>query len=232
VRASGPAQPALHPDAETPRQGAGGRDDHRAATKVRRIAAANGLGRLLTLTFAKEPESIAELNGLYRNFRRRARRRLPRVAMLKVNERGKLNGRVHMHVGVSHYVPKVVWEELWRHGFVKVTFKTRDPRKSGRYLAKYVSKDPVRVPGGHRYEVDEGLQPGEWTVELPYAPHIALGVVLDALGVQPERAWLSTQIEGWTGPPSAGALWPLLERVKARAPRHEVVTVGRSGEWS
>jgi hypothetical protein len=135
-------------------------------------------------------------------FARRLRESYPHLAWVRVLERHQ-SGALHVHLGLSHYVPKDRLAALWGHGFVDVR-KIRagggreSARAAARYLSKYVTKSAVAAPGEHRYEVRQGFQPRR--VRL-FARTVDELLDLAGQGDAGYR-WESWRDPTWTGPPS------------------------------
>jgi hypothetical protein len=115
---------------------------------------------------------------------------------------------LHVHVGLSHYVPKAHLADLWGHGFVDVRkIRTKqggraDARAAARYLSKYVTKEAVADPGEHRYEVRQGFQPRK--VQLLARSILELETVTHSAGYvsgEPSYVWWSGLDPDHTGPP-------------------------------
>lgn len=191
--------------------------DRRASGRLRRYAVQNGCDRLVTLTFRDQTSDLPRVARLTARFLRRLRERHPDIAYVRVFER-HATGMLHVHLAVNRWVAKEELAVLWGHGFVDVRRKlagksgTRPgreaARRAARYIGKYVVKDPVRMPGGHRYEVRQGCQPGSrvvWVDGLEPGP--ALDAVLDSLGIDRTYVWTSAGSPDWTAPPTAFQSW-------------------------
>lgn len=126
--------------------------------------------------------------------------------------------RFHLHFAVGRYVRRSLIEDAWGRGFVHIKSLTDLPVGSGRleesrraagYLSKYVAKSfgDQRIPGRHRYEVAQGYQPEQMQVWGTSVDDV-LSQASDLLGRRaPERVWLSSEQEGWQGPPAVWAQW-------------------------
>ena len=196
--------PAATPNGGSPPETPDDRAARRARSAVRRYAVANGINRLATLTRADQTHDVGLVLADFAAFGRRLRAAYPGVAWVRVLERHR-SGALHVHVGLSGFVPKERVASLWPHGFVdvrKVRARSGGGRNSARvtarYLSKYVVKDPVRTGAGHRYEVRQGFQPASvrasaWSVDE----------LLDLFAVSsvPEYRWDSDTEPTWTGPP-------------------------------
>lgn len=208
----------IHPEAATASTPDPRTDhDRRAGGRLRRYASENGCDRLVTLTYAEQTDDLRRVMADTSRFLRRLRERHPAIAYVRVFER-HASGNLHVHLAVNRWVAKTELAALWGHGFVDVRRKlagktgTRPgreaARRAARYLSKYVVKDPVRLPGGHRYEVRQGCQPGQrivWVDGLD--PAAALAQVLDSLGAEPTYRWTSAGSPDWLAPPTAFSSW-------------------------
>src|SRR4051794_39097352 len=75
--------------------------------------------------------------------------------------------------------------------------------------ARYVGRDgdEERRPAGlHRYEVAQGFQPGRIECYGISAEDV-IERASRYMGGAPERVWLSSETEGWRGPPACWAQW-------------------------
>jgi hypothetical protein len=124
---------------------------------------------------------------------------------------------LHVHFAVGRYVPRRLVEEAWGRGFIKIKLigglpvgsgARAEARVAGGYLAKYVSKDfgGPRVRGLHRYEVAQGFQPQPVAVYGVSAEDV-IERASRLMKAVPERAWFSSDTEGWHGPPACWAQW-------------------------
>ncbi len=122
------------------------RSQRRARVMVRRYCVANGIDRLVTLTFAPPFCTDAkEFRGHVSRFIRRMRcykgKSFPYVWVPELHGDGV---RLHVHLVIGFYVPQKVLVGLWGHGIVDVRlFRARGPegpRSKARRVAHYVSK--------------------------------------------------------------------------------------------
>jgi hypothetical protein len=151
-------------------------------------------------------------------FERRMRAEFGPMPYVVVLERHK-TGAIHAHVALpATFLEHARFARVWGYGHVfyadrkrkrlvgrRVAGRRFQARSMAGYLAKYVSKDPVRVgPTGHRYEVAEGFQPkavrrsaGSLGAGIEFVRQtfeLGAGEVLDLI-------WDSSQAEDWRGPP-------------------------------
>ena len=193
------------------RAGAGPANDarsgRRARGRVRRYAIANGCTRLATLTYRKRPLGSQQVKRDWARFARELKARYPMLAWVRVLEVGELNGRLHVHAGLSRFIPKPELARLWGHGFVDVRkLRTKrgggeDARAAARYLAKYATKAAQAAAGEHAYEVAQGHQPAAvkvrgWSLDQAWREVVGL-----MGGELPSYEWSSGDAEDWRGPP-------------------------------
>jgi hypothetical protein len=195
----------------------------RARAAVRRYCAANRLNRFGTLTYrgsgCHDPRETKAHAGRF--FRRiRELRGGGAFPYLWVTEWHASGHGLHLHFAVGQYLPRRKIEAAWGHGFVHIKLlgdlpvgsgRLEEARRAGRYLSKYVGKtfnhEHVRVPGSHRYERAQGFTPRKVHLRGISADDV-LGQASDIFGGQPDRLWLSSDTEGWQGPPAVWASWP------------------------
>lgn len=200
------------------------RAERRARSRVRLYASANGVDRLLTLTYG--PPFCTDPAVAYDDVRRFIRRlrghlggRFPYVWVLELHEDGE---RLHVHLGLARFVPKADLAGLWPHGFIDIR-RIRVPagkgeraktQKAAWYLSKYVGKafnSPLAEGGSgcgrHRYEVGQGFQPVSTGVLCTTESEAWAWVHAQAGGAPPIFRWTSEDIEGWAGPPTRGVRW-------------------------
>jgi len=199
-----------------------GRSEREAARRarghVRRFCSANRLNRLGTLTYRGEgchdPYRFRRDVGV---FVRRLRQGVgvERMAYLWVPEWHPKGHGLHGHFAVGRYVRRGIIEQAWPHGFVHIKLigdlpvgsgGLAEARQAGRYLGKYVSKDPASGSGLHRYEVAQGFQP-ERVAVWGRTAEAALAKASDIFGCEPEKVWRSQDEERWDGPPAVWASW-------------------------
>jgi len=193
----------------------------RARGKIRRYAAANGLNRLGTLTYAgsgcHDPLQLRDdLASFFRALRDRlGEGRFPYVWVPQWHPGGH---GLHAHFAVGRYISRRLIEGSWGHGFVHIKLLSDLPvgsgalaeaRQAARYLARYVGRDAEderRLAGLHRYEVAQGFQPARIECYGATAED-AISRASGYMGSEPERVWLSSSVEGWHGPPACWAQW-------------------------
>ena len=193
----------------------------RARAKIRRYAVANGLNRLGTLTYAGDGcHEPLQLRDDLASFFRRLRERLGggRFPYLWVPQWHPGGHGLHAHFAVDRYIGRTLIDASWGHGFVHIKLLSDLPvgsgvrgeaRQAARYLAPYVSRDAAdkrRLQGLHRYEVAQGFQPAKIECYGESADD-AIERASGYMGAPPERVWLSSQTEGWRGPPACWAQW-------------------------
>jgi hypothetical protein len=142
-------------------------------------------------------------------FERRLRREfgpMPYVVVLEWHPGGH---GLHAHMALpARFLEHGAMQRVWGHGFVH--YRDRHGRRSGRragaralaaYVGKYVAKDPVRVEGGHRYEVAQGFQP---VVVRRSVGSLGAGLQVARnafVGESVELEWDSSLRLDWRGPP-------------------------------
>lgn len=192
----------------------------RARGQIRRYAAANGLNRLGTLTYAGDGlhDQRVFRQHMAMFFRRlRADTGGRPFPYVWVPEWHKSGHGLHAHFAVGSYIARRKIEAAWGRGFVHIKLLGDLPvgsgihgeaRRAAGYLAKYVGKDvdQAKLAGLHRYEVAQGFAPP--SVVLHGA---TLGEVLPeataAMGRLPSHVWQSLGVEGWQGPPAVWLSW-------------------------
>jgi hypothetical protein len=124
---------------------------------VRVLAKANGLCRLMTLTFAEEHHDRDVVLAKLATFGRKLSTALPRLRWLYVLELHESGHGYHVHLGFSKFVPKETIAHLWGEGFVDL--RRLKSKKTGfkqtsadvaRYLVKYLTKTMDQTPKGKR----------------------------------------------------------------------------------
>jgi hypothetical protein len=195
------------------------RAERRARKIVRRYCTANGIDRLVTLTFrppfCTDPRELTEHR---KRFIRRLRcsldHRFPYVWVPELHQDGV---KLHAHMGINRFVKKGQMAEVWGHGFVDLRLirvrgaanELQHRRRAASYLSKYIGKafDQPATFGCHRYEVGQGCQPR--CEKQTFATE------------EEARAWASTLMGGNTptfvfdsdtlddhkGPPFRAAFW-------------------------
>jgi hypothetical protein len=193
----------------------------RARGQVRRYCAANGLNRMGTLTYAgvgiHDPKLLRrDVRAFWRRLRAELGGPFPYLWVPEWHPGGH---GLHVHFAAGRYVQRALLVASWPHGFPHIKLIGDLPvgsgvrveaRRAGRYLAKYVAKDAEsggQPAGLHRYEVAQGFQPREVTIERPTEAE-ALAAVISLMGGQPEYTWRSREHEDWEGPPALFASWP------------------------
>lgn len=195
------------------------RAERRARRVVRRYCTANGIDRLVTLTFAPpfctDPAELVEHR---KRFIRRLRcsfgHSFPYVWAPELHKDGV---KLHAHLGLNRFVKKDQMAEVWGHGFVDVRLirarGSKNPldhrRRAARYLSKYVGKafDQPGTFGRHRYEVGEGFQPRCDKQTFATEDEARAWASTQMGGATPSYVWRSTDVDDWQGPPVSVAYW-------------------------
>jgi hypothetical protein len=191
--------------------------ERRARGKVRRYAAANGLNRLGTLTYAGEgchdPVAVrADISRFFRGIRRGVGERLPYVWVPELHPGGH---GWHVHFAVGRFVPRGLIEGSWGRGFVHIKLIGNLPVGSGvreearvaaRYLSKYLGKDLSGAGGLNRYDVAQGFQPKSETLIAPTEAEVT-ALASERMGERPAYVWRSATQEGWRGPSAVWLQW-------------------------
>jgi len=200
--------------------GDGSRQVRRAMTTVRRYAKANGLDRLLTLTyrppFCTDPEV---LRTDLRRFIRRLRRELgcERFPYVWVPEFHADGIRFHAHLGLGRYIKRDRIERCWPHGNLDIRritvrnkgSKTERASRVAQYLTKYVSKafaDTAAI-GCHRYDVAQRFQPKCERLVLDTEEHARQWAIMMMGGEIPANDWSSRSSDTWDGPECRTLAW-------------------------
>lgn len=201
------------------------RAERRARSRVRLYAVANGIDRLMTLTYA--PPFCRDHRQAYddvRRFIRRLRHHLgqpyPYVWVLEPHKDGE---RLHAHLGLGQFIAKAQLAQLWPHGFIDIrrirVSPAEGPRarqqKAASYLSKYVGKlfaSAQSTSGGgacgrHRYEVGQGFQPRSTGIVCASEAEAFAWLSAQEGGAAPRFQWSSDDIDGWMGPPTRGVRW-------------------------
>lgn len=225
ARETGPRKGAAH-DGERARDEA----DRRARGKVRRYAAANGLNRLITCTYAGEgchdPRQLRrDVAAFFRRLRKEAGSGA--FAYVWVPEWHKSGHGLHIHAGVGSFLPKPLIKRSWGAGFVDVrllgsregTTLVHEARRAAAYLSKYMGKDVGEgvERGLHRYEVAQGFQP----TAVEFVAHRLDQTIQQAseyMGARPEMVWRPEE-DAWDGPPVVWVSWASARR--DREPRDQ-----------
>lgn len=193
----------------------------RARGRLRRYCAANGLNRLGTLTYrgqgCHDPAQVrADLGVFFRRLRESLGGKAFPYAWVPEWHPG--GHGLHAHFAVGRFIKRSLIEGAWGHGFVSIKMLSDLPVGSGRleearraagYLSKYVAKsfDDERVPRRHRYDVAQGFQPERiqvWGRSREEATHRATEMLGGSAVL---RQWLSSEQEGWQGPPAWWVQW-------------------------
>lgn len=180
----------------------------RACSRVRVLAKANGLCRLMTLTFAEAEHDREAVLGFLAIFGRKLQAVQPRVRFLYVLEHHPGGHGYHVHLGFSKFVPKEVVAKAWGRGFVDL--RRIKSKKSGfkqtagdvsRYLTKYLTKCAYDTPKGKRRFsgshnlVDDVFEATFETFAEADSWVRSVQRVLWEMHISPET------VEGWRGPP-------------------------------
>lgn len=181
---------------------------------MRRYCVANGTDRMATLTFADEPD----VDGMWKAWKECARR-LRRADVdlgpwACVPEWGELNGRKHLHVALSRFVPHGLLANAWGEGFVSINRldKTKDGRPipeevrpviAASYVAGYCSMTAEeRVLDRRRYSVARGYQPQKVTITDASTRQEARTWLDAASSGKPPRLRISSEdVDDYQGPP-------------------------------
>lgn len=173
---------------------------------------ANGLNRLLTLTFAPEhlPDDRAGVWECIEDFRRKLHDHLgERIPLVVTIERGKQNGRLHAHVAYGRYLDQEAVAGLWGRGFVDLRQirvagegKRAGCRRAAAYVAKYVTKDDDADRGlnGRRYSVTKGFVPVRSSRAVE-SFRVGVEVAKTLCGGDLEWGWSSAEDPEWVGTP-------------------------------
>jgi hypothetical protein len=192
----------------------------RARAKVRRYCAANRLNRLGTLTYAgqgnHDPAALRiDLAEFFRKLRGSVGERFPYVWAPEWHPGGH---GLHAHFALGRNIHYRAMRKAWGRGFIDIRMLSDLPvgsgslgeaRRAARYQAQYVGKDISaggQPSGLHRYEVAQGFQPRQMTLDGATADDV-LGKAESYMGAEPEKVWRSRDEEGWDGPPAVWASW-------------------------
>jgi hypothetical protein len=195
------------------------RAERRARKMVRRYCVANGIDRLVTLTFRSPfctdaKELIEHRKRFIRRLRCSLGHRFPYVWVPELHKDGV---KLHAHMGINRFVKKDQMAEVWGHGFVDLRkIRVRGSkneldhrRRAAGYLSKYIGKafDHPGTFGCHRYEVGQGFQPQR--VQRTFATEDEARAWASTVmgGATPSYVWRSTDVEDWQGPPVSVAYW-------------------------
>lgn len=195
------------------------RAERRARKMVRRYCVANGIDRLVSLTFAPpfctDPRELRDhLARFVRRLRCEVGGKFPYVWVPELHADGV---KLHAHMGLAQFVRKDRLAEVWGHGFVDVRLirarGSKDPvehrRSAARYLSKYVGKafEHQDMFGCHRYEVAQGFQPRSEQRTFATEAEARAWASTVMGGTTPSYVWSSTEVEDWQGPPVSVAFW-------------------------
>lgn len=194
----------------------------RARRNVRVYCAANGLNRLGTLTYrgvgCHDPAQLrVDVAGFFRRLRAAVGNRpFPYLWVAEWHQSGH---GLHVHFSVGRFIKRSVIERAWGHGFVHIKLlgglpvgssRWDEARLAARYLSKYVAKtfhpDTRRVFGRHRYEVAQGFQPVAEAIHGTSRADV-ITRACERMQSAPSRVWLSSQDDGWCGPPALWVSW-------------------------
>lgn len=198
----------------------------RARSRVRRYAAANGLTRFGTLTYAgsgcfDQQVLRSDLADFFRGVRGELGGPVP---YLWVPEWHKEHG-LHAHFALDRYAHQTMLARVWGRGHVSI--KRLSGARSGvgswqaariaaGYLAKYVTKTfedaedaeeyKRRLFGLHRYDRAQGFDPPVKRLRGPRMGDL-LREACDLMGGRWSRQWFSNDVEGWQAPPAYWIQW-------------------------
>jgi hypothetical protein len=213
-----PGTPAADP--ERSRQEAG----RRARSRLRRYCVANGLNRLVTLTYESpgchdQRQVRADVGRFVRSLRRSlGDKPLPYVW---VPEWHKTGHGLHMHLALGRYVHRSQLKAAWDvplAGFVHIKLlgdlpvgsgRVGEARKAAGYLGKYVGKsfgDHERTRSLKRYEVAEGFAPKVLHLSGRSADEVT-DMACEYMGSAPSSSWNSREVEDWKGAPAISLRW-------------------------
>lgn len=191
----------------------------RAATRVRRYCASNGLDRLWTLTYRGEgcydlDAMVSHVGAFWRDIRERLGGKP--MPYLWVPEWHPDGHGLHVHAAAGQFVH---WSKIggaWPHGNVHVERivsrggpgSVDHARQAARYLAKYVAKatDGTVDFGRHRYEVAQGFAPRRLYFE-GMTEHGLLAQACAAMGSGPSSWWSSDDSPDWEAAPTRTYQW-------------------------
>lgn len=179
----------------------------RARTRIRRLACANRMTYLWTLTYAVEPGSRDEVVTDLGHFFKRLNRALGgRPARIAVIEKGSTNGRLHAHFLTNSRIPHAVLTSAWGHGYTFVRHHGRghsSARRVAAYAAKYAGKDIAEGYSGRQsYLVSEGLTVGR-CVKRKVSSSDALWMAAQLLEAGPDAVLTrSADWDDYDGPPA------------------------------
>ncbi len=196
----------------------------RARSTVRRYAAANGLTRFGTLTYAGAGcfDQVA-LRADLAEFFRAVRVELggKPIPYLWVPEWHKEHG-LHAHFALDRFAHQRVLTRAWGRGHVGIKRLSgtragagswQASRIASGYLAKYVTKTfeessevKQRLFGLHRYDRAQGFEPA-----VERLRGSSLGELMrqacERMGGRWARDWFSNDAQGWQGPPAYWFQW-------------------------
>lgn len=198
-------------DAEARRDENRGRAARRARTKLRRLATANALEFMWTLTFADEPADRSAVVHEVQKGMKRLQRELGSLRYLWVIERGSKRGRLHVHVLVDRYLEHDRVRSAWGLGHVWVSKRggkggaRANARANARYLSKYVGKEIAGgIDGRHAYGRSEGLTLGRTVLRLRQSAPDAVWIAATSLATSVGDLAVSWSDEwsDYLGPPA------------------------------
>jgi hypothetical protein len=190
----------------------------RARAKVRRYAAANGLNRLGTLTYAGEgchdPRALrSDIGRCFRAIRRGlGGEPFPYLWVPELHPGGH---GWHSHFAVGQFIRRRLIESAWGRGFVHIkligdlpvgTTPREEARVAARYLSKYLEKGFSGGGGLNRYDVAQGFQPAVERIVGPTVEAV-IEAASDRMGGRPDVVFRPDQHEGFGGPPSVWMSW-------------------------
>lgn len=192
----------------------------RAATACRRYAASHKLDRLVTLTFAVEPDIDAGWAAID-DFRRRLHAWAGEpVPLLVVPEWGEKSGRLHFHCLIGRYVSRTTLLRLWTYGILDVRkIRTQgqggaraQARRAAAYVASYVGKSfgdegENRDRYRRRYSTTKGTSVEPRRLRFATRDEALSWALSEMGGAVLAYVWRSDDVEDWHGPPVALLQW-------------------------
>lgn len=118
----------------------------------------------VTVTFAKEPESVEEANKFLKKFLRIMRKRYSDLLYLAILEKGsyvEVGGRFHYHIIFNIEYSEIAEDDIrqaWKWGSEINVQRTYDLAKLARYMTKGFEKVEPEFYNKKRYLSSEGMQ--------------------------------------------------------------------------